>query len=147
MAHSDFAAYGKELREAIDDQFQKYFDDKVERLGQIIGPDSDTIVKTKKLSDFLRKDLTRRGLNVICERQEASDLALVRRTLKNGFVPYSDSDLEFLQKFGEWSDIATIIETVSKPPFSVSLLSDIDSHKFDNAMTFTPWQAARVSRR
>ncbi|MGA7868605.1 MAG: hypothetical protein WCA23_32325, partial [Stellaceae bacterium] len=85
------------------------------------GNMGDLVEKTRSLEDFLRKRLTRKGLDVICRRGGASDLGQVREVVKSGFVEYSAADIEYLRRFGEWEDI----------PLRNSLLSFVqDSSKY-----------------
>jgi hypothetical protein len=85
------------------------------------------------LEEFMRKQLTRSGLDVICRQADPSDLGRVRSALKSGFVDYSATDVEYLQKFGEWEDIPLIIAAVERPEAGRKggiLSSAFDDHKY-----------------
>lgn len=130
-----FKKHGDDLRKAVGDQyrveFAKWLDDvKVKFTGN-----ADFLQKARSLEDFIRKDLTRKSLDVICQKAERRDLRLVREVLKSGFVDYSDSDIQYLRQFGEWEDIPLIIDSLKRPQAgqAVSLLSIPDSSRYRTA--------------
>jgi hypothetical protein len=134
FVHADFDAYGDGLRHAIADQFKQFFDDAVERFSAFMRSESDLIARLKSSGETVRKEFTRKGLDVISKRAESRDLQLVRRSLQSGFIPYSDSDLDFLRKFGEWDDIAMITELINKPYLGASLIgSGVDTATLERA--------------
>ena len=100
-----FDRYGTMLRSDIEDRFTRYFNARTT---------SDQI---KNLSDYLRKKMTRDALDVLCSKMAAQDLALVRRVLGSGFVEYSDADVAYLSRFGDWSDISLLIAMTNRPAF------------------------------
>ena len=57
-------------------------------------------------------------------------MGLVRQVLKNGSVAYSDSDIEYLRKFGEWEDIPLIVTSVKRAQGAPKLLYNLDEHKY-----------------
>ena len=116
MAERHFNRRGEELRRRVDDQYKATFyralDAMCERYGSGGG---DIIEKARSLETFTRKELTRRGLDIICRQAEPGDLGRVRWALKSSFVDYSAADIEYLRRFGEWEDIPLIIEAVERP--------------------------------
>jgi len=106
-----FAKYGDELRLAIRDRYETKFLELVEKFATY-GPTYET---TKGLSEYLRKGLTRSGLDIICRIANPDDLGLIRGALIGEFVVHGECDIEYLGKFGEWQDIPLIVGFVEKP--------------------------------
>jgi hypothetical protein len=130
LSERRFASRGDNLRQSVRDHFKAEFirslDDVEGKYGTAaIGPFRD-------LDEWLRKKFTRQGLDVICRKGARKDLGLVRDVLESGFVGYSDADIEFLRKFGEWEDIRLIIASVQRPSFGAAsaLLIGSDSAKY-----------------
>ena len=109
-----FSTRGDKLRAAVDDQFKTEFAEKLEKIAQKFGSESDLIERLRSLEDYLRNEFTRKGLDVICRKGGPQDLSRIRSILKNGVVGYSDVGIEYLQKFGEWEDISLIIATLDQ---------------------------------
>jgi hypothetical protein len=103
-----------------------------EKFGTNVG---DLLEKTRSLEDHLRKNLTRKGLDVICRKADPKDLRRVREALKGSFVSYSAADSEYLSGFGEWEDIPLIIAASERVDAGHnSLLSPfVDSVKYRTA--------------
>lgn len=113
LAERRFRQYGGDLRRSIDDQHKAWFIEGV----RLLAGEADTSLKQKlaALEDDLRKAATRKGLDIICRRAQPSDLGRVRSTLKSGFVHYSDADMEYLRRFGEWEDVLLILDSLERP--------------------------------
>jgi hypothetical protein len=120
-----FSKRGGKLRAAVADQFKKEFADGIRALEPKVQ--ADTLQQLKSLEEYLTLDFTRKGLSIISRRSEARDLELVRKILAGGVVPYSDEDIEFLKKRGEWEDVRLILTAVAKPDYGVSLFSANDA--------------------
>ena len=61
-------------------------------------------------------------------------LLLDRRVLSTGFVKYTDADIDYLRKNGEWEDIRLIINLVELSELSgISLLSFTSDEKYRTA--------------
>jgi hypothetical protein len=116
-AETYYEKYGHELKAALEDEFAAHFKASMQRFAEAVS--NDTI---EQLGDFLRKSLTRSGLSVIERRQNAEDIGLVRKVLGSGFVTWSDSDADYLARFGEWQDIKILSEMVEKPDYGSSTL-------------------------
>lgn len=137
-----FSKRGDDLRTSVDDHFKAEFSEalrEVEALEKVMrdsGKVSGLAEKTKTLDESIRKDLTRKGLDVICRKGDPQDLGRVRSILKNGFINYSDTDVEYLRKFGEWEDITLIVTLIDRPDSNnrPNLLSSFsDDSKYRNA--------------
>ncbi|MDN7137587.1 hypothetical protein J6J34_05095 [Pseudidiomarina sp. 1ASP75-14] len=102
-----FKKYADELRNKVDDQFSQDFEKHIKNL-EAIGFGKNRIDKTRGLEGFVRRQLTRKGLDVLCRKSQACDLERVRKNIKSGFVKSSYDEVEFLRKHGEWEDIIAI---------------------------------------
>jgi hypothetical protein len=117
LAQRQFAKRGDALRVQIADTFKAEFAAHLERIAKDYGPDSDLAKSTRNIDEFVRKGLTREALDVVCRAANPDDLHLVRTALKSEFVAYSDADVEYLRKFGEWEDVPLIIAEVQRPDY------------------------------
>lgn len=132
LAERQFKRRGDDLRRSVDDQFKEVFSHVLHKKTKQFGEHTDLLDKIRSLEDFLRKELTRKGLDVICRKAQLCDLGRVRLALKGGFVDSSNADVEYLRRFGEWEDIPLIIDSVSRPMsgHNKSLLSAPDEPKY-----------------
>ena len=109
LAKKNLLRSPKVLRDEVDGHFASYFNERIRRLEAISASHSssraDLISKTKELEDFVRKRLTRRGLNILCENRAAEDLHRIRDNLRSEYCGASVMDAQFLEKWGEWADI------------------------------------------
>lgn len=135
LAERHFKRYGKGLRKSVDDQYKSEFSQALHTMVEKFGGQANFIEKTRSLEDFIRKGLTRQGLDVICRKAEPRDLGLVRKALKSDFVNYSAADVEYLRRFGEWEDIPLVIDSVARPESGGSslILSGLDDSKYRTA--------------
>jgi hypothetical protein len=127
-----FSTRGDTLRRSVDDHFKAEFNEALEKLARDFGNTTDLLDKTRSLEEYVRKNLTRKGLDVICRKSRPQDLGRVRMILKSGFVDYSEADVEYLRKFGEWEDIRLIVASVDRPDSGLNTLlsSFADSAKY-----------------
>ena len=134
LARRDFATRGDKLRISVADHFRTEFEEEVSKLTKTHGA-GETLKTLRSLDDFVRKNLTREGLDVICRNGDPRDLNLVRRVMVSGFVAYSELDNAYLRKFGEWEDIPHIVASVERADggISFSLRLMLDRSKFRSA--------------
>jgi hypothetical protein len=64
----------------------------------------------------------RKALDVVCRNDDGSDLNLVRATLKQANIDFSDADIVYLRRFGEWEDISLITAVAERPHGNTPLL-------------------------
>jgi hypothetical protein len=135
LANRQFKKRSEELRKAIDDQYKGKFAEWLHSIAEKFAGNVDLLEKTRSLENYMRKELTRKGLDVICNKADPRDLGRVREAIKSGFVDYSASDIEYLRRFGEWEDIPLIIDSLKRPEAgrSGTLLSSSDDSKFKEA--------------
>jgi hypothetical protein len=135
LAERQFAKLGDLLRKAVDDKYEVEFDKKVKELEQEFGAENISSKKIRDLEDHLRKKFTRSGLDIICRKSEPQDLERVRNILRSGFVSYSEIDIAYLRKHGEWDDISLIIAMLDRPSSrrTGSLLIGFDDGRYQVA--------------
>lgn len=131
LAERRFGKYGPRLRRAVAGLFKTEFDAALARMESEFSDYGDLIKKTRNLENFLRQQHTRAALNVICRRGDAKDLILVRQVLATGFVGASPEDIRYLGRYGEWIDIALILNLVRQP----MNLQDVWERTFSSALT------------
>ena len=95
--------------------YKAEFAEELEKMAHKYGSESDLIEKARRLEEHLTKKSTRKGLEILCRKRDPQDLNRIRNILKSGFVDYSDADIEYLRKFGEWQDVPLIIATLDQP--------------------------------
>jgi hypothetical protein len=120
LAEKRFNQHGNELRELIDDQYRGAFSRAIDAMAQRYGTQDDLIEKARSLEEHTRKKLTRQALDIVCRKGESKDLLRVRSAVASAFLDYSDDDVEYLRKFGEWEDIPNI-------PLIISCVTRSDS--------------------
>ena len=121
-----FSKHAEELRRDIGDTFSAYFEERIRREETAFGDTSsymDLIAKTRSLEDSHRKNLTRKGLDILCRKGKREDLERIRFNLQNGYAGTSKADAEYLAKNGEWTDISLLINA-EVPNFSWSIFED-----------------------
>lgn len=135
LAGRHFNRYGESLRKSVDDQYKAVFSQALHTAASRFGEQVNLIEQLRSLENYIRKDLTRQGLDVICRNAKPEDLARVRVALKSGFIDYSAADTEYLRKFGEWEDIPLIIDSAGRPEagFGSLLISAFDDSKYQTA--------------
>jgi hypothetical protein len=123
LDYKQFSKRGDELRHMVDDRFQAEFAKEVAGLEKTLGADSETVSKIKTLNEHLRKEFLREGLDVLCEKDNSQDLPRIRKALQDGFVEYSELDVNYLKRHGEWRDIELLVSLAERPVAGASLLA------------------------
>lgn len=98
-----------EIRANLADGFLGYITAGLETIKGWHGEDSTESRMAVQKSDALRKTLTAKSLDILCQSLVPTDLNLVRRTLDLNPVDFSRSILKYLARFGDWSDRDRII--------------------------------------
>lgn len=127
-----FVKYAKELRRDVDDTFSTYFEARMQRTKTIIGdiPTSEDVLKeTRDLGDFHRKNLTRKGLDILCRVGKREDFERIKNNLEGDNAGASRADAEYLGKNGEWADIP-LIANINVPKLGDTLLTQTDDEDF-----------------
>lgn len=111
-----FRYYGDDVRGNVDDQFESKFREylvHLERLGA--GPES--LKKHSKVGDYIRKELTRDAVKLLCAKSNKSDLERIRSSRRSGFIESSIEEVRYFKKWGEWEDIPYILD--AELPFAL----------------------------
>lgn len=127
-----FRNHADELRRNVDDKFSAYLEERIQRALAAFGDSAssqDYVKKTRDLTEYLQKKLTRRGLNVLCIAQKPEDLQRIRANLRDGYTDVSKLDAQYLAKHGEWSDI-TMLANAEMPKKGATLLSMSGDEEF-----------------
>lgn len=101
--------YLAEMRVNLGDGFKNYFDGRLARLAPLYKGDPSGLSQLTKLEKYLRKGLTSKILTALCAYADIADLNLVRKTVDKYEVDFSKAVLEFLGRFGDWSDRSRIL--------------------------------------
>lgn len=136
LAERRFKRYAGDIRNMIDDQYEKEFSRIIQQWPKKLPEEEDLIKKVKDLEVFLRKKHARRALDIICRKGDQVDLDRVRASIKCGFVDYSELDIEYLREFGGWEDIQLIIDLLIRPEGGLAinfLASSEHNKKYQNA--------------
>lgn len=116
LAERQFKNRGDQVRRDVKDQYKTRFAMALDAMIKKHGAaGAEFVERARPLEEGTRKNLTRSGLDIICRKGDATDLGLIRSTLKSGFIGSSASDIEYLARFGEWEDISLIIYAVGIP--------------------------------
>ena len=113
-AEKYLAKYVEELRGNIDDTFSTYFEERMRRTETAFSAFDDISIgqnlinQYRELEDYLRKDLTRRGLDILCRASKYEDLVRIRNNIRDSYTGASKEDAKYLGKNGEWEDISLL---------------------------------------
>ena len=93
------------------------------------GEESQVVKDTKGLEDYIRRGFVRDALDVLLRKSDAKRLAFVRKHLADSSLAYSEHDLVYLGRYGEWQDVPLIVSLVGRNPRGASLLLSGDGKK------------------
>jgi hypothetical protein len=78
-------------------------------------PENSTLIAdTRNLEKFERDRSTSLTLEALCKYDEGQDLLLVRRSIDENDISFSDNAVGFLARHGDWSDKDRIIRLSKK---------------------------------
>lgn len=127
-----FRNHADELRRDVDNRFSAYFEERIRRLEATLGDGSagqDLVKQTRDLEEYIRKKLTRQGLDVLCAAQKPEDLQRIRGNLQDSYAGVSRLDAEYLGRHGKWTDIP-MLANAKGPSLSTTLLTMSGDDKF-----------------
>lgn len=124
-----FAKDSATLVGLVDDRYKKAFTNALAEMASRYGEESQLVKGAKGLEEFVRGRFVRDALDVVLRKSDAKALTFVRKHLADSSLAYSDHDLEFLGKYGEWQDIPLIVALVGRYAQGESLLSIGDGKK------------------
>jgi hypothetical protein len=120
-----FKNHADELRCDVDDRFNGYFEERIRRIVATFGDNVATqkLVKdTRNLEGYLRKTLTRKGLNALCIAQKPEDLQRIRANLRDRYAGASILDAKYFGRYGEWVDIS-LLANADRSGFGSTLMT------------------------
>ncbi|MBQ0799415.1 MAG: DUF4062 domain-containing protein [Porticoccaceae bacterium] len=121
LCRRDFKNHSEELRKNVDCKFEGKFEAYIECLEELRVQD-ELIQKNKDVKDYLKRKLTRKALNVLCEKNEIKDLDRIRNGMRSEYVKSSEDEIEYFRKLGEWEDIPFILKAEQDRASSPSLV-------------------------
>lgn len=133
LARKDYKQRKFALHAAIQDRFASRFVFLLEELTKRIGP-GETIENTRALADFMCKGYTREALEIVCEKNDPADIAVVRAAMAHPDLAYSPSDLIYISRFGQWADIPLVIGASQRS--STSRMRSLLSMAFDSEIKY-----------
>ena len=146
LAYKYFSNHANKLRANVDDQFRNYFNKKIERV-KAIGNNTkinEIVNKIKKSEDFIRKDLTRQGLDILCKICKLEDTGRIRENLKSGYAGGSILDAEYFQKYGGWDDVE-LLANASGKKIGDTLLTIESSGEFEDSVARVAYKIGKSS--
>lgn len=113
------------LKLNIGNRFSDFVNDLIERAIKINGAGS---IGAAALSDSrmeMQRRFTRQALDTLSRRKIRSDIVFIRSEMDKNDIEFSEIDVEYFHKWGEWEDIERIIASISRDGSdrSLSLLS------------------------
>jgi len=129
LAEKYFSKHAAELRRNVDDSFQEYFEQGIQRARDLRGnAESDGLIgRVLGLEDQARRILTRRALDILCKKNKTEDRGRIRKNLQSGYAGASTSDARYLEKKGKWCDIQLLVQAEA-PKSNKSILSLPDAN-------------------
>lgn len=112
LAERHFRRYGDDLRRAVDDGYKAEVSSAMQARGKKTSGDLPTDMFD--LESSLRKNFTTKAIAVICRRGNRNDLQRVRSAIATDSIDYSAAVIEYLEKHGEWQDIPSIIQLLTR---------------------------------
>ena len=113
----------------VEDRYKQAFANALAEMTARYGEDSQLVKQIKGLEDFVRGGFVRDALDIVLRKSDANGLPFVRKHLADSSLEYSQHDLEYLGRYGEWQDIPLIVSLVGRHARGASWLSSGDGKK------------------
>lgn len=127
--------YLSEIRNDLADQYKSHFGKGLAKWISLYQEDSKLVSDARNLEGFIRKELTLKSLDALCIHSDPQDLKLVRKTLDEFEVRFSEKLLKFLAKHGDWSDRNRVLDLATR--YSGRTLLTLASDDRANFVAFT----------
>lgn len=136
LGKKGFNKYASTLRKDVDDRFKSYTEEKLNELRrQFAESDENKLVeRAEKVSEFYRRQLTRRALDLLCEKAQKRDLPRIRKNLETRFTNATIMDAHFLLKQGTFADIDRIVKADGPTTQNRTILSSQSDRPYDFAV-------------
>ncbi|HEY1983039.1 MAG TPA: hypothetical protein VGH13_23405, partial [Xanthobacteraceae bacterium] len=118
-----FAKQSATLFGLIDDRYKQAFANALAEMASQYGDESQLVKDVKGMEDYVRGRFVREALDVVLRKSDAKGLPSVRKHLADSSLAFSEHDLEYLGRHGEWQDISLIVSLVDRYAPGTSLLS------------------------
>lgn len=120
MCKRYFRQHADDLRRNVDDRFREVFesvhDSHVQTMNDPAG--------LRDLEEYLRKEWTRKGLDILCEKRDVRDLIRIRENMTAQNTDSSRVELDYFARFGEWIDVQRLVNAKdSRRPRQALLLA------------------------
>lgn len=113
-----FSKYSSDLRRHVDNRFVQYVEERIRSLATATHQgidDNYTLATVRYRGAFLKQELTRFGLDVLCRVGDREDLERVRNGVQDLLVERSILDVKFLRRHGSWQDVLLLSNAVAEP--------------------------------
>jgi len=124
-----FAKDNATLFGLVNDRCKQAFANALADMTSRYGEESQLVKDTKGLEDYVRGRFVRDALDIVLRKSDAKGLPFVRKHLADSSLAFSEHDLEYLGRYGEWQDIPLIVSLVGRYAWGGSLLSSGDGKK------------------
>ncbi len=108
MCSKYFKKHANELRKKVDSKFKDRFESHIEWITNAGASEKDINIATG-LEDFVRKGLTRKGLDVLASKKDIQDRPRIRKFLRSNYVDSSEPEIEYFARHGEWEDVPHVL--------------------------------------
>lgn len=98
------------LRSWVDNRFVHVYENEWSKFYERFKSDQEFISSARDLELYSRKRNTRLALDALERLSDPSDIHRIRALLKDEFVDTRESDVEYLGRFGDWSDVQLILK-------------------------------------
>src|SRR5208283_2307698 len=115
---SNFSSERELIHGDIRERFQRPYDILLGRFLAMGGQ----LEEVQQLETFLRGQWLRRGIDIVCRKGNAEDLAIVRETVEYESLTYSGLEIGFLRRYGTWEDVNLIVRVCERPTEAVPSL-------------------------
>lgn len=121
-----FRKYGDKLRRDIDDGFDSYVEETI-RAEEVANGQAYREAIKRRLSDlvpFIKKEFTRKGLDILCSKSRVEDIRLVRRKLESLSGVSSKPIMEYVGRYGAKEDVEIVSSRESRRVTPFPLVGD-----------------------
>lgn len=148
LARREFRSRGDKLRRDVANRFVDRYEVLMGMLTTRFAGETTLIEEARSLGNHLRRSFTREGLDIICGQLDPADLPLVRSTLVDVSLYFSTLELQYIAKFGQWSDVPLVIASTARSTYrrtqTLLLSGEPDSKYRDAALALCSLAKDRV---
>lgn len=131
-----YARFGSRLREElkmrVQDEHKSFYRDQIESDKDLASASEELRKRFFNMGSAAREQMTDSAFSALSKFGDSDDLEFIRSLIDNGKNQGGFETLEFLAKFGDWSDKSRIIK-LEFGLWSLSLLDGGDYHKRNKA--------------